>query len=255
MSEKTKQLIHTVYGIVLGVLILAVGVAFVLSCLDIYHSGDRPFSRDAVGAHFRAISIPVYTTLAAILGGALLSVALPEERRKPKAMRDDAVTLARLKTKTAVASKEPMRRRILRIVTAILVLLLSIYPLCYFADVSHFGIKELNADVQRAVVIVLVATAIALALTAICACLCAASVRREIAQYKQALAEQGPTVQSASASEDTFFTRHKPLILTAVRAVVFAVAVLFIVLGIVNGGILDVLGKAIRICTECIGLG
>jgi hypothetical protein len=30
---------------------------------------------------------------------------------------------------------------------------------------------------------------------------------------------------------------------------------LFIVLGIVNGGMADVLNKAIKICTECIGLG
>ena len=28
-----------------------------------------------------------------------------------------------------------------------------------------------------------------------------------------------------------------------------------ILLGILNGGMADVLGKAIRICTECIGLG
>ena len=135
MSEKTKQLIHTVYGIVVGILILAIGVAFVLSCLDIYHSGDRPCSRDAVGAHFRAISIPVYITLAAILGGILLSLALPIERQKPKAMRDDNASLVRLMAMTAVASKEPLLRRILRTVTAVLTVLLSVYPLCYFADI------------------------------------------------------------------------------------------------------------------------
>ena len=34
-----------------------------------------------------------------------------------------------------------------------------------------------------------------------------------------------------------------------------AAAVLMIILGIFNGGMNDVLQKAIRICTECIGLG
>lgn len=36
--------------------------------------------------------------------------------------------------------------------------------------------------------------------------------------------------------------------------VLFAVAVVLIVLGVMNGGALDVLAKAIKICSECIGL-
>ena len=39
------------------------------------------------------------------------------------------------------------------------------------------------------------------------------------------------------------------------RAVVLIAAVLLIIAGIVNGGALDVLVKAINICTECVGLG
>ena len=39
------------------------------------------------------------------------------------------------------------------------------------------------------------------------------------------------------------------------RRVLLAAAVLFIVMGIGNGGMKDVLVKAIRICTECVGLG
>lgn len=41
----------------------------------------------------------------------------------------------------------------------------------------------------------------------------------------------------------------------ALRGVIIALAVLLIVLGIANGGLWDVLVKAINICTECIGLG
>ena len=39
------------------------------------------------------------------------------------------------------------------------------------------------------------------------------------------------------------------------RGALYAAAVLFIVLGVLNGGLHDVLVKAIHICTECIGLG
>ncbi|MBO5776665.1 MAG: thioredoxin [Clostridia bacterium] len=43
--------------------------------------------------------------------------------------------------------------------------------------------------------------------------------------------------------------------LLVTRIIVAVVAVTFIALGAVNGGMADVLGKAVRICTECIGLG
>ena len=40
-----------------------------------------------------------------------------------------------------------------------------------------------------------------------------------------------------------------------IRAIVFVIAITFIILGVFNGGVRDVLIKAINICTECIGLG
>ncbi|MBR6766947.1 MAG: thioredoxin [Clostridia bacterium] len=39
------------------------------------------------------------------------------------------------------------------------------------------------------------------------------------------------------------------------RWVLLAAAVLFIVLGIINGDPRSVMAKAVRICMECIGLG
>ena len=42
---------------------------------------------------------------------------------------------------------------------------------------------------------------------------------------------------------------------TSLRAVLLAAAVVFLVLGVLNGSLRDVLLKAINICTECVGLG
>ena len=50
-----------------------------------------------------------------------------------------------------------------------------------------------------------------------------------------------------------FFDNEK--FIFTVRIVVFGVAIVFIVLGILNGGHQDVLMKAIKICRECIGIG
>ena len=43
--------------------------------------------------------------------------------------------------------------------------------------------------------------------------------------------------------------------LRRVRTIVLAVAAVFVVIGIFNGSMSDVLIKATKICTECIGLG
>ena len=40
-----------------------------------------------------------------------------------------------------------------------------------------------------------------------------------------------------------------------IRAAVFVAAALLIIAGIANGSVLDVLAKAVSICTECVGLG
>ena len=50
-------------------------------------------------------------------------------------------------------------------------------------------------------------------------------------------------------------TVGKPSRVGYVRIALYAVAMVLIVLGIHNGGMRDVLIKAINICTECIGLG
>ncbi len=48
---------------------------------------------------------------------------------------------------------------------------------------------------------------------------------------------------------------EKHTVQNAVRAVVLAAAVIFLIHGIMNGSMQDVLVKAVNICTECIGLG
>ena len=40
-----------------------------------------------------------------------------------------------------------------------------------------------------------------------------------------------------------------------VRFLILAVAIIFVAVGVFNGGMSDVLQKAVKICTECIGLG
>ena len=75
---------------------------------------------------------------------------------------------------------------------------------------------------------------------------CGRSVERELAALRGA---PGTSVQATSPKKAV------PWVRSGLRLVLYAVAVAFIVLGVMNGGLRDVLVKAINICTECIGLG
>ena len=50
-------------------------------------------------------------------------------------------------------------------------------------------------------------------------------------------------------------TRQEPKHKNIIQAVLIMAAIVLIILGILNGSAVDVLVKAINICTECVGLG
>ena len=66
-----------------------------------------------------------------------------------------------------------------------------------------------------------------------------------------------PSQGAPNAAESRALVRRKrirePRVL--LRGILYFAAVVLVVLGVLNGGMNDVLVKAIHICTECIGLG
>ena len=78
-----------------------------------------------------------------------------------------------------------------------------------------------------------------------------ASINRQITHIKSALAVQKTTLPKGNTKKPA--SRSK--LVFGIRIAVALVAIIFIVLGIINGGMADVLSKAVNICTECIGLG
>lgn len=259
MSQEKIKKIHLVHGCMAAVLIIALGIALILSCLDIYNSGPRPYTPETIGLRFQRIAILTYACIALALGGIILRLVLPAEQEKPKAVRDERALMEKAKAKAAVldsataasVKKEQKMRVILRTVTAGIFVVLMIYPAAYFMDGSHFTIEALNEDIRNAVCIALIPALAGLMLCFICSLLENKSISRETELYKKAAAENKGTPGTVSPAQPTKKFNAIPLS----RCVVLVVAVCFIVLGILNGGMKDVLDKAVAICTECIGLG
>lgn len=266
MSTKTKGRIHLVYGICLAVMILAVGVCFALSCLSIYESGDSPFTRESISTHFSRIAIPTWLCILGVIGGGVLSLALPLEGGKVKSRRDPENALNKLAARLdlngcdgAVADSIVKERKWRFAVTVILWVLVGITlvpALMWCVNPAHFSIENLSEDIKTAALFILPCAAVSLGLLTGERLLRHASVARETAMVKAALAAGKGTAEPVKkASHDKRKLTADPRFVWGVRGAILVVGIVFIVLGIFNGGMADVLGKAIRICTECIGLG
>ncbi len=87
------------------------------------------------------------------------------------------------------------------------------------------------------------------------------SLNREINALKALIADyKGNPVVAANVTENAVVAKIKSVLSSkytvwGVRGAVAVFGVTFVILGIFNEGVRDVLIKAINICTECIGLG
>ena len=263
MSQKAKERVHLIYGIVLSLLIVTVGICFALSCLSIYQSGGSPFTRESIADHFDRIAIPVYVCIAGVIGGIILSLALPLAGGRVKPRRDGAVALDKLSARLDLEAcdeatrngirKERSLRSAIAVIAAIVCVAVFVYPLIWCLNPHHFSIENLNRDIVTAATTVLTAAAVAMAACVVAVLLRGVSVARETALVKSALTTNPRTTDyNCSKSKNL---AADPRFVWAVRGVILVVGLVFVVLGVLNGGMADVLGKAIRICTECIGLG
>lgn len=259
MSKENRKRLHTVCGIVTAVLVLVAGVCFIISCLSIYRSGEKPFSPASVATHFRAIRIPVIACVLSIVVSAIVSIGFPLDAGKTKAVRAHTDILDSLKTRAgtitdeelaAKATREQKQQKNIRFFTNCILLGSSVPHLFYFADASHFTVESLNQTVLTCILLLSLSALIILAALIIGRQLTKRSLQRQIAIYKSAISDG--KCDGIPAVKETKTCKHTVLI---ARCTLFAIAAVFIILGIFNGGIQDVLGKAIAICTECIGLG
>lgn len=123
----------------------------------------------------------------------------------------------------------------------------------YLVNPANFTSRELELVIGRLLWHIAPWIFVGFACAILCECVRGRSFRREIK-----LAARSPERASfKNAQTDSGASREKRarLAKTAARAAMFALAVALLALGAANGGMRDVLVKAINICTECIGLG
>lgn len=171
--------------------------------------------------------------------------AVPEEvRLRLRLMRAE---------KTDAMRAEERRRRMARGACAGICAGCAAMVARYLVNPANFTSRELEPVIGRMLWHIAPWIFVGFACAILCECVRGRSFRREIE-----LAARSPERASfKNAQTDSGASREKRarLAKTAARAAMFALAVALLALGAANGGMRDVLVKAINICTECIDLG
>lgn len=240
---------------------LLVAALLVFQCARIYAAGTAAenmteagvrihdiYSREIVAQHFGQISWALILWLVALAAMLVGRAWVPQTHHVNPAMAPQG-RLALLKLRVAstpTMQAEVKKRQWLSIACAAVCLVCIGMAGAYFVDLNHFASRDL--EMVMGAMLLHIAPWVVVAFVALMALAQARnqSMLREIEAAKDAPKWKPEPLQAQK--------KALPLALTG-QIVLGIGAITLLIAGVVNGGMYDVLVKAVNICTECIGLG
>ena len=278
-KEKAVKIAHIVYAVLLISLAVVVGILFIVSVVGVYNSQEvSPFTVDAIESHFRAIAVPVIMLPCLVLIGFVLHFLFPLEAKQKKVENDKALATLSEKVNLDLASsgtkKLVIRERYFRlgaILGSVLIWISALAVILAFAlNSANYSSANPNSSVKDLALVVFPSALISIGVSYAVSIVNKLSKKRELALLKGIVKENKDALDGNGKNGLAPFvnkifevvnkikgvaSKRENLSLWLCRGALLVIAVVFIVLGVLNGGMDDVLAKAIRICTECIGLG
>ncbi len=259
MKPKESHILRWM-GALLAVMTLVVASLLIIQCISIYVAGTAPsnlteagvrihdiYSREIVAAHWKPIAVPVLVWLVLLVICGVVCLVLPREKRRLPAVEPEvALFLLRARREnTEAMRKEQHGRSVRRIVCLVWCLVCAALAAVYLLDVSHFTSWDLEQVMGQMLLHVAPPTVAAFA-----ALLVLSVWEKDSARRENEMARTAPVKKDKAPAPKQ---PGKNIVIG--RACLYAAAIALVVLGVMNGGMYDVLVKAINICTECIGLG
>lgn len=262
MSEKNAKLIRRTVEWLTTVATVVVGVCFIVACINVYGGEKGNFTRLAVIEELGKISVFIYFWLFLIVLGVALGCFIPFKSKSayPRLFTDSALKRARAmldmsKVEAEAAeklNKEIKRRRAYGFICYGLLFAGAVAFAVYAANGDNFakdGEEYTNTVVNTAIFALLCVTPSVMAFFALLP-----FVRRSGERERAVLTElikQGTALAAPSVSTCGKGT----VILNVIRATLIALGIALVLLGIFGGGVEAVFAKAVKLCTECVGLG
>ena len=249
-----------IFLILQTIVCISLAALLALSAVSLFREGaarkaENPlesiYSPAAAAAGFAPIAPLFFISLGLLAAGLLLGV---RDERAGKPVPDAEISrdlaAARITAPSDAMRRERRIQRRLASAGRVLFALCMIPAAVYLTNPAHFPQDNPEGMIAGLIRVLLPWTAAGLGALAVTNVLRDRSLRRET-EAARAL-PKAETPQSLPAAPDKTGTGKRK---NAVRLSLVFLALVFIVLGAVNGSALDVLIKAITICSECIGLG
>lgn len=250
--------IRLIYGIVLSLALAVAGVCLMWACWQVYSSGgEQIYTAEKIAAAFAPIAVCVYIALALTVGGFLLHMVLPAEKKPPRVEKNYALMLQKLHEKNDLAAcgdqrlvaaieKEPKLRKLYSIISLVVLAVSTVVFLCYAFNGGNFHSSEITQSMVSAMYVMRPCLALPFVCSVLTAYLQKASIRRELELMRLVAAPRKSEPVTPKAPHKLWALLPYGLL---------AVAVCLIAVGIMGNGFADVLTKAVNICRECVGLG
>ncbi|MBR3810945.1 MAG: hypothetical protein IKJ16_01265 [Agathobacter sp.] len=256
MTKESTIRIHRIYNILFSIVLILAGICLIIGVLTIYKSGDQPFSRESVAATFSTIAFPVYLALVMTIISFVWEFFSPSKKEDSPKAKDYPALLETLYNKKDFANadssiKEEIcalwkNRKLHIIIRTIVVIVCSVIFLFYALNSANYHQSEINASMISAMKLLVPCSLIAFGYALFVSYYNEKSFQKEIELVKK--------LPSFTVKDDSLIVSNEKT-LSPYRNAILIAALILIVYGFLDGGTVDVLAKAINICTECIGLG
>lgn len=259
MTKECMTRLHRIYSILLSIVIVISGICLIAACIGIYKSGAHPFSRQAVSDAFAGISFPVYLCLIMTILGFIIDVIIPTKYTAPKNKMPYSQIVKRMYEKKDLSKcdetvcnaigKEQKKRRLHSTVRTVIMCLAGTIFLVYALNTHNFHQSDINGSMLKAMCVLIPCLTVTFCYTLFTVYYNEQSLKKEFELIKQ-LPASGNKAEACAKPE--FFSEQR---LVVIRFAVLIIALSILIYGFINSGTVDVLTKAVNICTECIGLG
>ena len=277
MSKEAQKRLHLIYEIALSVFSCVLAILCIMICYNIYKSKpSNQFTREVVYEGFMKIAVLVFIFIAMVVGGVIINIIYPKEKKKLKGTTKERATLYNLSKKlkavdVSVADKVEIQRIIRFSMICISVILLvgaSVVAPIKVINGYDIDAHNINGQIIKGCFTILTYFSVPLLYLIATALVCKYSVRKELGLIKEAFKNQadaqdkpeGPFTKLTNDLNEFAKAAAQPkkwhkIFSLCVSCTIGIVAVAFIIIGITNGDVAGVLTKAVNICTECIGMG
>ena len=274
MTKSKKRIFWLIYGTALTLFTLLLGTLFIVQVWSIFHSApDNPFTVSIIKEKFSEIAVFVWLWIAIVAIGGVLSYAFPESETRPKAYVSVEQTLSRLKGVWAaedadlqsLRKKSYIRYAVYGVVVAMFVAVTTLCLVWLFDTAytpahdstfftEHGAVADRLFKMMPWLLVAMVVWAAAVIFRALSLQEEASYVKAQIAAGKRKPRE-AQTSAKAAPKKCVLTTKQRQWLMLGLRVSLCAVAVVLLIVGVLNDGMIDVYEKAKNICTQCIGLG